>query len=1504
MELTRSQRFIRDYSRKLKSSAEFFNKDSNLMTVKDYEEAKWRVLIVFPSPASTKAVSQTLAVMNDFVISSCPGVFIDFAFIPETEDIKYYDKESMPYALGIVTGLDPSHYDAVGFSISIHFEQITSVWILNTFSRCDKPIPLTWSERKDMKVGDVPIMSIGGILGSCTDMVFGDLGDGRKAFIDYIHLGEFHCVTPFYNLCIASRGEKTIQQVIEAFWDMNTDESGSVTSSGNWLYQPQAYEVIFNDRNQIVSNTKINPKAPDMCEPYYPNTPPKEIGAARGVILGNGQNAGLGQIFAANGCSRSGFCNFSVAKGTKVLTEYGLENIETLVNRTNFKALSAGVVDCKSVVCTGGESCYRVILESGAYLDCSLYHKFLKVGSPLIDGRARTYTTEEVRYLVESGEEFIVLRKIGNHFSNDGELNEEYFKVKFESVLSKDGVLYEYIVGPCEDAVYCKANTLATVMNYYGCDTNLIKRDGNYILEWWPVPNSVVQDRVVEVINLGYKTLMYDVTETSDSSVCYNSIITHNCHEGAYVGGWVEHTPERLVELAKLCKKYTAASSLKPYAFNMNYLSDFKRNIYDWLGIFPKVTFNNMRLEELGRDVDSLKMMKLSGSNRLIAPLEGISERIRNGILNKNLSKEALDNYLQFGLFSGAIDCKVGLIFTGKEEEQDWQELFDFNMEWKRKMKEMGGNIPFRYKVTMLVHYPHCLTKEALTPFPGKGLLRQDELQLGSVAGFDDDAVVTEVSKPFEDYAHVIETARGQKLVGNYAHPVLVVSPKNYTGGRDCWKTLSEVKPGDFIYCKLGTECFGDTNTVIVGDRVYGLTTILAEIVGWSKGKSRLIYFEPDGVAYRHADKMRALGYSCTTVSSEDGTVNVFKDTEARSFVEPMCTYNRVPDFILTSDKRHQCAFLRGFLSNDSALFKEGFKSYCESEDILRDVQAMLFNLGIDCVVRTEFDRKYILIKSKFIPVLRNVVGIIGKIADRQSSYTNYRGTLKGYVRTRVTRKYLGGVETFYGLTVSNHGYVTNGIMSHNTPLEYMERVAPRYSMEGTYIMPEKWNKAFYENNIRIQVNGFKGSTFIEQAIVDLGRSATPWLYRNFVQKSVPVYSLRSIANHDTALKELRDMINVDYFFKERSIDGYISVCHRIHISLHASVIYQAKKVLKDGVNCQPVPRCLKTQDNGRVECKKYVYRKEPLVCYSDVKINDEGKLEGQVWDKVVGCNKCKTLEERKWVLTRPLPKSKTSDDLIKRKAPEVKSRLRFRIVRRPEFEVLNPRNTAYMAMSAFTKRSDRLADIFWELDTAHTGYWQSGKDMTYIYSGSQIFDATFLEKDVLSIVTKMIPEVNEALQTLQIVSVKEVPLSDKIKHTDYNVYMFESSLPVDMWEYACSQYKGEVRVESDDMSGDLTTVQDPKLKAPTFILKDRVRGYFAIPCKYSPWHYLQGLMGLRHITLAKLLDSTKISCITTVREGNVPCVCGKEPSVYDLGSGELRKVGVDCIVKLLTRKL
>ena len=177
----------------MKSSAEFFNKDSVLMSKEDYDNAKLRILVVFPSPASTKAVSMTAAVLNDYVISSCPGVFIDFAYVPEQDDLKYYDKANIPYAIGNVTHLDASHFDIVGFSISILFESISVAWIMNSFTRCDNPLPLTWSERKDTKLSEVPVFYAGGITCSVADILFGELGDGRQAFLDYLHLGEFHC---------------------------------------------------------------------------------------------------------------------------------------------------------------------------------------------------------------------------------------------------------------------------------------------------------------------------------------------------------------------------------------------------------------------------------------------------------------------------------------------------------------------------------------------------------------------------------------------------------------------------------------------------------------------------------------------------------------------------------------------------------------------------------------------------------------------------------------------------------------------------------------------------------------------------------------------------------------------------------------------------------------------------------------------------------------------------------------------------------------------------------------------------------------------------------------------------------------------------------------------------------------------------------------------------------------------------------------------------------------
>lgn len=1170
MEQTRSQRFIQEYARLMKSSAEFFNKDSVLMSREDYDNAKLRVLVVFPSPASTKAVSMTAAVLNDYVISSCPGVFVDFAYVPEQDDLKYYDKANMPYAIGNVTHLDASHFDIVGFSISILFESISVAWIMNSFTRCDKPLPLTWSERKDKKLSEVPVFYAGGITCSVADILFGELGDGRQAFLDYLHLGEFHCSKLLFDHYLVSREKgRTVQEMIDSFW--------KEVDFNDWLYQPQAYQVEFNDKNQIVKNVKINPNAPDMCKPYYPDEMPKEMGAARGIVMGNGVNAGLGQILAANGCSRSGFCNFSVAGNTMLGTVYGLVPIENLVDKGCQKLQSAGVVTCKDILRQKDERVYRVTLESGVYLDCSSGHKWIRAIDHKKGNKEKTYTTRKLANIVNKGGEFVVLRKIGNHFGVEWHSDLKVINLREESMLSPDEKCYQYTVSSPYHECCEMINDLVVRLNFYGFDTGVLRYQDKTIIEWWPMPNCATYDRVVAVEALAEVVPMYDVFDTDDHTVCYNGVITHQCHEGAYTGGWVENTPERLVELAKLCRKHTASTTLKAYSFNSNYLSDYKRNIFDWLGVYPRVTFNNMRLEELGLDKDALKMMKLAGYQRMTAPLEGISERIRNNLLNKNLSEKALDSYLEYGMMMGAVDCKVGIVLTGYEEEQDWQAFYDFNMKWRKKCHDMGGNIPFRYKCTLAVHYPH-------------------------------------------------------------------------------------------------------------------------------------------------------------------------------------------------------------------------------------------------------------------------------------------------------------------------------------TPIEYIERRAAKHAFYGTYIMPNEWNEKYYAEHIRIKLNGFKHSTFIEQAIVDLGRYATPWMYNYIIRPGYPFYNTKTIVTHEEAWEAFRALVNPEYFFNERKMDEYISICHRIHIAMHANVVFQAKKILKDGADATPTIRCLKTYEGCPVDCKAHVYEKSPLITYGDAWLDESGKLTGRVWEEVKGCQRCKTPADRKKVLARELPMSKNADDILMYKAPSLELRLRFRIQRKKEYEVLSPRNTAFVFFTKFLRKSDDLCKMFWELDAYHNMFWQSEEDKTYVVSGQQIVDVTFTDRKAKELVENLIQEVNAEAKSFRVVSVREVPLTDKIKVDDYNVFYFESTLSAEFWQFAAMNYDGEVKVEG--AQGAMETIKDVRLTAPSFTLRDKVKGYFTVPCKYSPWHYLQGLMAVRRISLSKLLATTSIQCITTVRESNGTCMCGKEKAVSDIGTNMQQKVGRDCLAAFLTSKL
>lgn len=1004
---TRAQKFIEQNKKKLEDSSVFFNPDTAFQPAENYSDANLRVLIVFGSPASVKAVSSTAAALNSFVTEICNSsrtkeqnaipkvngarpipepsergplkVFMDFTYVPNGSDMKLFDKNNMPYAIGNITHLDASYFDVVGFSISVLSEVITCPNIIKSFSRCDYPIPLTWTERKGETLGKYPLIYAGGITAACSDIMFGDLGDGRQAFVDFLYLGscekmdimwERHIEAIDHNKQIdemaVPEGEET--PPFPPLYQHNGVDLQGLVSTQDYInsifdmpmvYQPQAYKVVFDNRNRVIENTKINEYAQDFVKPYYPLEIDEDcLGIGMTIIQASGDNVGTSQIQVSEGCSAAGACSF--------------------------------------------------------------------------------------------------------------------------------------------------------------------------------------------------------------------------CAEGNYTGGWVEKSKERILWEARESKKYSAGYKMKPFSFNCNYVTDYKGILYDFMKIYPKVTFINMRMEELGRDVDALRMMKLVGSNRISAPMEGISPRIQNNLLNKCLSEEALTNFMDDMVHARLTDIKVGGIFTGYEEDEDFQWICDFVDRYKQRAAMENGNFPFRLKVTPLVHY----------------------------------------------------------------------------------------------------------------------------------------------------------------------------------------------------------------------------------------------NL---------------------------------------------------------------------------------------TPIEYLERKSARKSYEGEHWLTDEWYEKFREHNVFFKVNGFRYSTFIEQSIIDLGRSATKWMYDNIVSQNLPVYSLRSFATKEI-VDNLKKIVNKDWFFEARNPEHYISISHRIHIDLMGSYIPRARRLVRlaeqGKILDNPMDiRCLKTFADAKTKCYASCVSKDPLKIYKDVKLDENDNLVGE-FRELKGCERCPDKEHRMNRLARPIISSKNSEDIIALPKLKPVQRVRFVLRRTAEYCVLNPNNTAHTFMAKFLQKSERLVDIYHSI-AGHNFFWQSDADIPYEVSGFQVVDALFTSNEAYSIIESLANEVSRELKSVKIISFKKEFVEDTIKVNDFNIYRFETSLPYDLFASACISYKGEIRVKKDVL---LETITDKSLKKPVFITAGKTIGYFVLPMKYNPYLYLQGLLKDKKIPLTKLRQEVNIDNVLIARESSNICTCGKEKGVISLITGKQMKFGLDCLPTALMK--
>ena len=114
------------------------------------------------------------------------------------------------------------------------------------------------------------------------------------------------------------------------------------------------------------------------------------------------------------------------------------------------------------------------------------------------------------------------------------------------------------------------------------------------------------------------------------------------CLEATLAGRYFERELSDVEDEIKYARKTTAPNAISPYSFNLNYYKHFM-DLISLIGHNSKtISMHNERVDVVANAPDQMLLAKKMGLMRFAGAIEGCSDRIRNGLLNKNLSEETL----------------------------------------------------------------------------------------------------------------------------------------------------------------------------------------------------------------------------------------------------------------------------------------------------------------------------------------------------------------------------------------------------------------------------------------------------------------------------------------------------------------------------------------------------------------------------------------------------------------------------------------------------------------------------------------------------------------------------------------------------------------------------------------------------------------------------------------------------------------------------------------------
>jgi radical SAM superfamily enzyme YgiQ (UPF0313 family) len=183
------------------------------------------------------------------------------------------------------------------------------------------------------------------------------------------------------------------------------------------------------------------------------------------------------------------------------------------------------------------------------------------------------------------------------------------------------------------------------------------------------------------------------------------------CAEGCQYGAWRERSLQSLTRALQTAKGSSMGESVSFQSFNSSYYSQFPQLLLEAFKYFDHLSVLNFRLDALATSIrqdgenNYLRIMKEMGSVVVAGAVEGLGERVRNYLYNKNLSFGDVLCVAEEVFKLKFMKFKTGYILSGHETGDDLQEGLEEIKAVAGLKRGLHGHCQYVVSVSKLVHH-------------------------------------------------------------------------------------------------------------------------------------------------------------------------------------------------------------------------------------------------------------------------------------------------------------------------------------------------------------------------------------------------------------------------------------------------------------------------------------------------------------------------------------------------------------------------------------------------------------------------------------------------------------------------------------------------------------------------------------------------------------------------------------------------------------------------------